>query len=223
MSDEKELYSVTLNPEDVKSAAENVVIEADSSTKETVRDAIGTGNIVVDNYMRKTEGVSVREALNQGTVRVADDLGGALGTYELAGRNAGRTSLLRRYAYNPLRHLATAIYTHEAIHKALDKVFGYQRALMQLAEKAWEINPVLGLLTAEYGHALNEGLTDGIRLKSVGEKGLVSAYQRNGFVGAAMYALRRRGGIRNLIRELPEAIGDFVYALRTPQLAFRTA
>lgn len=217
MNEEKSLFQIDITPEDVREAAKDVYVEAPSSEKETVKAVVGAGNAIVDNYMRRKEGIGARYALNRDTVRVTDDLDGALGTYEFAGRNAGRTSLLRKYVYNPLS--ALAIYVHEATHKFLDKVLGYHKKLRKHAEEAFELDPLLGLLTMQYGSALNEGLTDDVRLKAVGENGITSGYQRNGFVGAARYALRRRGGsIRNLVDKLPESISDFAEALYNPKL-----
>lgn len=211
-----ELYDITLTDEDVKKATENVSIEADSSTKETVNNVVGTGNTIIANYMEEREGVDATSTLNSGIVRVSDELDGALGTYE---PHKDRTNILRKYITNPLH--ALTIYAHEAVHKTLDKVFGYGKTLKSYVDKTSDTDPFLALLIAEYGNALNEGLTDAIRLRTVGRNGIVSTYEKKGFVGAALYALRRSGGkIYNLVKRLPEAIDDFASALMNPQLAY---
>ncbi len=119
---------------------------------------------------------------------------------------------------------ALTVYVHEATHKVLDKVFGYDRTLRDYAKKKFKTDPLAGFLAMEYGSALNEGLTEVMRLNAVGQNGLVSSYQQNGFVGAAYHALQKTGGtIRSLVKNMPQAIYHFAAALNSQNRAYSKA
>lgn len=176
------------------------------------KDVVEIGNDIVNTSIAHSEGVDAKPVLDRGEVELSDDLDGALGTYN---PGTGKTRILRRYAKGLL---GLGIYVHEAYHKVLDRVFGYDRRLAHHAREIANVNPEVAEAVWEVGKEMNEGITDSLRMDRI-NAGLVSAYERNGSVAAARQIRRKYGSIRNIVDNMMSAIRDYAQ-IRSSQMVY---